>query len=237
MRKEITEDFNVESMTSSRIAAYALLLASTTMLVACGEKPVDTALVDDPKSCPAVVDQMKSGGSLLTAQERTGAIAKCELDYQTALAAHNHNAPAFNSQADCEQNFDKCAPTTATHATGSGHFMPMMAGYMLGSMMNRNSMAFTPQAAYHPRASSGYVNSSGVQLGKSLGKTQFSAGSSALATPPVRTHTLKRNGWGVKSPSITAPSGSSSNTWARPKSSTSKGWGGGRIGGGRGFSS
>jgi uncharacterized protein YgiB involved in biofilm formation len=229
----------VKTMTSSRIVAYALLLASTTMLVACGEKPVETALVGDPKSCPTLIDQMKSDGSPLTAHERAGAITKCELDYQAALAAHNRNAPAFNTQADCEQNFDKCAPTTATHATGSGHFMPLMVGYMLGSMMNQNSMAFTPQAAYHSRSSNGYVNSSGVQLGNSLGKTQFSAGSSALATPPVRTTTLKRNGWGVKS-----PSNSASKVWSPPKTSSSKSWSSSRSSGysssrsfSRGFSS
>lgn len=215
----------MKSMTSSRIAAYALLLASTSILVSCGEKPVDAALVDDPKSCPTVVDSMKSGDSPLTGNERAGAIAKCELDYQTALAAHNHNAPAFNTQADCEQNFDKCTPTTSTHATGGGHFMPLMAGYMLGSMMSRNSMPFTPQAAYHPRSGTGYVNSSGIQLGKSLGKTQFSAGSSALSTPPVRTTTLKRNGFGVKSPTVTAPSGSTSTGWSRSSSSSRKSFG------------
>ncbi|MCS4088657.1 DUF1190 domain-containing protein [Rhizobium sp. BK176] len=225
----------MKSMTSSRTAAYLLLLASTSMLVACGEKPVDTALVDDPKSCPAVVDVVKPG---LSGQDRTDAINKCESDYTAALADHDKNAPAFNSLADCEVTFDKCAPTTAAHSTGSNHFAPLMTGYLLGSMMSRNSTPYFPQAAYHPRTGS-YVNSSGVELGKSFGKTRFDSGSSALKTPPVRTTTLTRNGFGVK-PSTSGTSGSSSK-WSMPKSSSSSRLFGGSstrsLGGSRSFGS
>lgn len=227
----------MQRISSSRSAAFALLLASTSVLAACSpSEKVEATLGKDRASCGEIVEAMKNPtGAGLTADEKTKALRSCEADYDAALAEHLKNAPAFAKREDCEVQFTTCEPTSATHATGSGNFMPLLTGFMIGNMLANNSgRHFTPQPAYSPR-SGGYVNGSGVSLAKNLGKTQFSAGSDALKSAPVRTTTLQRGGFGQK-PTSSYTSSSSSKPFASGSRSSSRPMGR-SFGGGRSFSS
>lgn len=226
----------MQRISSSRSAAFALLLASTSVLAACSpSEKVEATLGKDRTSCGEIVDAMKTPtGAGLAPEEKTKALRSCEADYDAALAEHQKNAPAFARRQDCEAQFTSCEPTSATHATGSGNFMPLLAGFMIGNMLSNNSgRHFTPQPAYSPR-SGGYVNGSGVSLAKKLGKTQFSTGSDALKSAPVRTTTLQRGGFGQKAMSTFPSSGSSKPYSSGSRSSYRPA---GRSFGGRSFSS
>lgn len=67
----------------------------------------------------------------------------CESNLEKAKAAHLSSAPRFDSIKACEAEFGEgnCQGNGShDHSTGQGNFfLPLMAGMMLGSMMNSNS--------------------------------------------------------------------------------------------------
>jgi uncharacterized protein YgiB involved in biofilm formation len=84
--------------------------------------------------------------------------AACRTAFADAQAAHAATAPAFTSQAACEEKFgaENCAAvettpnaqqlaegegTQASASPGMGYFMPMLLGYTMGSMMSGRRMA------------------------------------------------------------------------------------------------
>lgn len=58
--------------------------------------------------------------------------SECESALATAQQEREKSAPRFASKDECEKQFDHCGPNQA-----GGVFMPLLAGYMVGSMINR----------------------------------------------------------------------------------------------------
>lgn len=141
---------------------------------------------------------------------------QCEAAYQRALVEAERTGPKYSSQSSCESEF------------GSGHcsrrggvFMPLMAGYMVGSMMNRNAYSSgsvfnpvyrydRPYSAYNDRL----MTADGTVIGRT-GKSSYKVGKSNLRAKPGVTRTMSRGGFG---------------SVASAKSN----WGGGRKSGGWG---
>lgn len=96
----------------------------------------------------------------------------CEKAEKEALATHEKNAPRFSRLEECvaEYGKDMCRPSTGSSGGDGGFFVPMMMGYMLGSM---NS---TPAPLYYGPASSHSGNSAPVYSSSS--KTPVYAGQS-----------------------------------------------------------
>lgn len=120
-------------MKRSKKAALVLMVPATTLLLAsCGEEREMALVYESPEEC--------SSATFNTPEQ-------CKADYDEAKALHPLTAPKFESQTDCETEFGagKCEPAPASTSGGSGFFMPMMMGYMMGQMMNRNSAAAAPQ--------------------------------------------------------------------------------------------
>lgn len=59
--------------------------------------------------------------------------SECENAFAAAQQEREKSAPRFVSKEECEKQFDHCGPSQA-----GGVFMPLLAGYMVGSMINRN---------------------------------------------------------------------------------------------------
>jgi uncharacterized protein YgiB involved in biofilm formation len=112
-------------MKRSKKAALVLMVPATTFLFAgCAEEPEQGMVFGAPSEC------YEGGFSSPEA---------CEADYQAAQALHPQVAPKYLSKAECEADFGSGQCETAPQQTSAGGsvFMPMMMGYMMGSMLNR----------------------------------------------------------------------------------------------------
>lgn len=112
-------------MKRSKKAALVLMVPATTFLLAgCSEEPEQAMVFGSPSEC------YEGGFSSPEA---------CIADYQAAQALHPQVAPKYLSKAECETDFGSGQCETAPQQTTSGAsvFMPMMMGYMMGSMFSR----------------------------------------------------------------------------------------------------
>src|SRR5690606_21642097 len=84
----------------------------------------------------------------------------CVSEYQTAQVMHPQVAPKYLTKQECETDFGSGQCETAPQQTTSGGslFMPMMMGYMMGSMMNRGAANFQQPAAGAASAASGVAS-------------------------------------------------------------------------------
>lgn len=180
-----------------RSLTVTLVLMGGSALSGCGGSEVDTAVFNDVRQC------IESGQ--FTAE-------KCETDFKKALASHWDTAPAYTTQADCEVEFGigKCQENAAAEpaqnspATHHSYFMPVMMGYMMGSMMANGQRAVPPQALYKPQARAGYYNANGARVSQSVGPVQFSSKSAAAQAPKTRTTTMARGGFGARASAVSS---------------------------------
>lgn len=164
---------------------------------------VKTQVASDPKACLELLNKERP-------QTPDDNKRKCDDDYVAALAEHRANAPAFTTKAECQAEFpaNPCEPTSTTHHSGSSHFSPMMTGYMLGSLMNRNGTptSFPAQAAYYNGNGGGWFNAGGRKLSSRTGDVAFNGSDETLRKSPERTTTVSRGGFVKKAPVSTSKS-------------------------------
>ncbi|MES2626875.1 MAG: DUF1190 domain-containing protein [Pseudomonadota bacterium] len=113
-------------MKRSKKAALVLMVPAATLLFASCAQQNESALVfNDPNEC--------------TAADPSSA-AECNAEFQAAQAIHPEVAPKYANRAECEADFgaEKCEAARPEYASSGGFFMPMMMGYMMGNMLNRN---------------------------------------------------------------------------------------------------
>jgi uncharacterized protein YgiB involved in biofilm formation len=177
-------------------ATAAILLSGVALLVSCGKKEeVEAAVYESPAACADARNASDTLKGVSGSAEKNR--SDCESEWQTAKAEQQRSAPAYNSMSDCLSEFKTgCEPTTAHHSTGSGHFMPLMTGYMLGSMRSGSGYNMPTQPAYFSQSKSGFVNSNGSVLSKAFGRTRIDTSSDAFRPAPARSTTLSRGGFG-----------------------------------------
>ncbi|UXN06775.1 DUF1190 domain-containing protein [Bartonella sp. HY761] len=181
-----------------RCLAVTLVLMGGVAVTACGDSQIDTAVFQDVDDCIA------SG---------TFPADKCRQDFKEATATHVATAPAYTNKEDCEAEFGvgKCeqtpaaatGSTTTVHSSTGSFFLPMMMGYMMGSMFN-NGQRMAPQSLYQRPGSSSYVNSNGATVANQRGATRFSSSSAAARAPETRTRTMARGGFGSRASAISS---------------------------------
>jgi len=135
---------------------------------------------------------------------------QCEVAYKSAVAEAARTGPKYRSEELCESEFDNC------RASSGGFWMPLMTGFMVGSMLNNRDRHSYYNPVYHySRAYSRYndrlMTADGQVVGR-YGKTSYTVDRSATKPKPTVTKTVSRGGFG---------------SVASAKSS----WGGGRSGG------
>ncbi|WP_075186905.1 DUF1190 domain-containing protein [Teredinibacter haidensis] len=141
---------------------------------------------------------------------------QCEAAYQRALIEAERTGPKYTSQRNCESEFG-----SGQCRQSNGVFMPMMAGYMIGSMMSRNDYSrgsiFNPVYRYN-RPFSSYndrlMTADGKVIGRA-GQSSYKVGKSNLRAKPSATRTMSRGGFGSVA--------SAKSSWGGGKS---RGWGG-----------
>lgn len=123
----------------------------------------------------------------------------CRTQYADAAKAHVQAAPRFASAAECEAAFGpgncQTAPETQQAQATGGHsmFMPLMMGYMLGSM-SRGGVGVPPQPLYRgweggrPGA---FRAADATVVSKTTGPTSVDA-------KAMRSSTVARGGFGTR---------------------------------------
>ncbi|MFG6080334.1 DUF1190 domain-containing protein [Paracoccus litorisediminis] len=200
---------------SRRTGLLALSAASVLALSGCYEEDSaakvsleqhNQAVYSNLEAC--LEDAAKTGVSAEVAVgEKISPLQKlrldCMNDWEAAKAEHVKNAPRFASLAQCEAEFGtgNCAApaspgsaagqVVASGNSGESSFMPMMMGYMLGSMMSgsrhsaypayssasgswRSTVPSATSRLKSTASTSAYVGSSGSR--SSLSASKFSGG-------------------------------------------------------------
>ena len=168
-------------MKRSRSIRLVAMGAGLLLVAGCEEAKVDTAIFEDARQC-----------------EANGISAEaCQADLARAREAHVQVAPKYTSQADCEADFGAAQCEVAPQKTTSGGsvFMPLMVGYMMGSMLNGNRVG-AAQPLYKSRDDrANFRTADNRSVGATTGRTQVSR--SAAAAPSVKTRTASRGGFGA----------------------------------------
>lgn len=125
--------------------------------------------------------------------------AECQTAYQNALAEAAKTAPRYNSESDCVAEF---GAGQCVQSPGTGWFMPMMAGYMFGKLMNSgrpsysNVPVFIPKDQRNPNYGK-WTTSTGYSYGNaSTSNRNVTLDNNALKEKPAATRTLSRGGFG-----------------------------------------
>ena len=183
---------------SSRVA-LCILGAAAFALAGCVEEEVDAAAFPDLASCKAAAG---SGGALgqtpLTA-------AECDSAFAEAQAIHAQSAPRYDSLKVCEEQHGEGACGSEEQATGGsgmgGIFMPLLAGYLIGNMLNRGGAAAQP---LYRANGGGFTNAAGTSSYASnsgrgtLKAAQFDRPATTVGKPPMSATTVQsRGGFGT----------------------------------------
>jgi uncharacterized protein YgiB involved in biofilm formation len=180
-------------MKRSKTIGLVMMSASVFALTACDEPAVDAAVFENLSQCLANGDVERE---------------QCETDYQAAKSQHAQVAPKYTSQQDCEADFgaEQCQ-TSSQHRTESGGsiFMPLMMGYMMGSMIGgRSGVASQPLYRSKDDAKS-YRTADNKKVGNQIGRTQVAK--STGARPSAKSSTLSRGGFGARARSFGSVAG------------------------------
>lgn len=195
--------------TRKRSRHVALVLAGSAVMAvaACEDDRVDAQSFPDLQSCIAAAQE----NSLWFTEK------DCRDNFANAAQEYLETAPRYESRELCEQEHGvgKCDgdPTqTAQNSGGGFSFMPMLMGFMLGSMMSRGGGIFsqpmvqTADGRYStPKGDQSFASNRGA--GKVPAQT-FTRGPTTMGQAPLsRAAVAQRGGFGQ---SATARSGSGS---------------------------
>ncbi|MCY7353478.1 MAG: DUF1190 domain-containing protein [Lysobacter sp.] len=167
-------------MKRSRNLKLVLMAAAVpVVLAACNSEPTGT-VVQSVEQCTATAN--------LSAQQ-------CEQAYQQALTGHATAAPRFESQADCNTEFQACTPV---QEQGRTMYMPPMSGFLIGYLLG-NSLGGRGQFGAGPlyRNQRGeFLNSQADRVARAPGPV---TGRRGAVPPPTRAITVSRQGFGSSS--------------------------------------
>jgi uncharacterized protein YgiB involved in biofilm formation len=154
---------------------------SLLVLSACEEPRVEASIYESVEQCK---------------RDPIGDPDQCESNFKEAKAQHAAVAPKYTTKEDCIADFgpDKCEKAPYQSSTGGSIFMPLMAGYMMGSLLGgRRTMGSQP--LYRSTSSPDtFRTADNKSAGSTTGRTQVAK--SATSRPSVKNTTMKRGGFG-----------------------------------------
>jgi uncharacterized protein YgiB involved in biofilm formation len=156
--------------------------ASLLVLSACGEPQVEVSVYESVEQCK---------------RESLGDTDKCESNFNEAKAQHAAVAPKYATKEDCAADFgaEKCEKAPYQTSSGGSVFMPLMAGYMMGSLLRGGRSGFGSQPLYRSASSPGtFRTADNKSAGSATGRTQVAK--SATSRPSVKSTTMRRGGFG-----------------------------------------
>lgn len=123
----------------------------------------------------------------------------CRASYTDAVTESERTAPKYATQQDCEAEFGSENCQSVERAEGGSFFMPLMAGYMLGQLMNGQRRAVSPLYSSSRPDSPMYQRWTGAD-GQTYGRAtpgQVRVPSDALKPKPTQMNTLQRGRFGA----------------------------------------
>jgi uncharacterized protein YgiB involved in biofilm formation len=171
-------------MKRSKSIALVMMSASTIALSACDEPTVDAAVFDTLEQC--ISDPVISE-------------SQCRSEFAVAKQQHVKAAPKYTSKTDCEADFGAAQCEQAPQRTQSGGsvFMPLMMGYMMGSMLSGGRRGVASQPLYRSTDDpKNYRTADNKKIGGKTGATKVAQ--SAARSPSVKTSTVSRGGFGAR---------------------------------------
>lgn len=201
----------VTPRTTKRSRHVALLLAGATVLTlaACKEEQTDAEAFPDLQSCIAAAQK---GGLFFTEED-------CKTQFAAAEKEHLETAPRYASKELCEQEHGagECGadPAQGAQSQGGGFsFMPLLVGYMIGSMLGGRGGVFsqpmikTPGGYSTPNGNQTFANNRGA--GKVPTATFNRAPSTIGKAPMSAAQVTQRGGFGAARTAAPAAGGGSS---------------------------
>lgn len=197
----------------SRHVALMLAGAAVLTLAACEEDKVDAQAFPDLDSCLAAA---QTDGLWFTADD-------CRNQFAAAAQEHLETAPRYELRELCEQEHgagacgaDPAAGGEQAAQGGGGgfSFMPLLVGYMMGSMLSRGGGVFsqpmvrTPTGYSTPSGNQSFASNSGA--GRVPATTFNRAPSTIGKAPMTRAQVAQRGGFGAAATSRTATGGARS---------------------------
>ena len=186
----------------SRLMPAILLGAGAFALAACEDDRVDASAFPDLASCQSAA---REGTVPFSA-------ADCDAAFTQALVEYERSAPRYDDLALCEeQHGGECVAETGPG--GSSIFLPLMAGYLMGSLLSNNRAATQPlyrdSAGRYATASGGTVLN-GNRGSAKLAPTAFRAAPATAAAAPMTRATVQAKGGFGSSRTSTSAGGSRS---------------------------
>lgn len=158
-----------------------MLGASLLVLAACEEAKMDAQVYENVQQC------INNGDA---------SPEQCEKNFTEARSQHAAVAPKYASAEDCQADFGagQCEQAPQRTSSGGSVFMPLMAGYMMGSLLSgRSSMGSQP--LYRSNKGTGFRTAGNASVGSAIGRTKVA--SAATSRPSVQTRTRSRGGFGA----------------------------------------
>ena len=170
-------------MKRSHSVALVMMGSGALVLSACEEQRVDANIYESVEQC---IDA--PGASR----------AECEEQYKVAAEQHAAVAPKYTDQAACEADFgaEQCEVAPYQAQGGGSIFMPLMMGYMMGSMLGGRGGAATQPLYRSADDSKNFRTADNKNVGATTGKT--SVNKSAAGRPSTKAHTVSRGGFGSR---------------------------------------
>jgi len=184
------------SQKRSRVAIAGLVGFAALTLAACEEEKAEGHVFKSEAECREEADKPNSWW---TPQE-------CAASFAQAQDRHLNNAPRYDAVDVCEEQHGEgmCKSDVVPNTGGGGGiFMPLMAGYMIGNMMNgsnnyQSSRPLYPAKTGGFRTADGATKVNGLSGGASFSKRAFKPASATVNKAPMTKASIKsRGGFGT----------------------------------------
>ncbi len=168
-------------MKRSRSVALVMMGSGALVLSACEEQRVDANIFESVEQCIDAPGAIRS---------------QCEAEYKVAAQQHAAVAPKYTDQAACEADFgaENCEVAPYQSEGGGSIFMPLMMGYMMGSMLGGRGGAFSQPLYRSADDAKNFRTADNRNVGANTGKTTVNR--SAAGRPSTKAFTVSRGGFG-----------------------------------------
>ena len=176
----------------SRTVALTILGAASFAVAGCRDEQVDAQAYPDLASCQAAAAE----GGLFTADQCSQAFAEAE-------TLHVESAPRYDSLEVCEEQHGAGNCGSEAQQTGGGMggiFMPLLAGYMIGSMLGNAGRGMAASQPMYRNAQGGFTNAAGTSNFSSnngrgaMSSQQFIRPAATAGQPPMTRATAASRG-------------------------------------------
>ena len=163
------------------LPAILTMSVSLIALTACEEPKVDASIFKSIEQCK---------GDPLTTDDQ------CESSFKEAQSQHASVAPKYATKEDCQADFgaEKCEVAPYKTSSGGSVFMPLMAGYMMGSLLGGRGSRMSQPLYRSSKSPNSFRTAENRNVGAKTGRT--SVAKSATSRPSFKSSTRSRGGFG-----------------------------------------